>query len=113
MRRRRGEGFSSRRLIAGRLVGPGPRLRQCGVEELEPAARRVSLNDGHDVVLPAQFAPEDQALLTDPQTSGGLLVACAPQAVDAVRAIFTRHGFGAAAVVGRCVAAPQARLVVG
>jgi len=68
---------------------------------------------GHDVVLPSQFAPEDQALLTDPQTSGGLLVACAPQAVDAVHAIFSRHGFGAAAVVGRCVAAPQARLVVG
>jgi selenide,water dikinase len=68
---------------------------------------------GHDVVLPAQFAPEDQALLTDPQTSGGLLVACAPQAVDAVRATFARHGFEAAGVVGRCVAAPQARLVVG
>ena len=59
---------------------------------------------GQDVSLPAQFAPEDQALLTDPQTSGGLLVACAPEAVDAVRAIFARHGFADAAVVGRCVA---------
>jgi selenide,water dikinase len=67
---------------------------------------------GQDVVLPAGFAAEDQALLTDPQTSGGLLVACAPQAVDAVRATFARHGFEAAAVVGRCVAAPKARLVV-
>ena len=67
---------------------------------------------GDDVMLPAGFAPEDQALLTDPQTSGGLLVACAPQAVDAVRATFARHGFEAAAVVGRCVAAPKARLVV-
>ncbi|MFM6932147.1 MAG: selenide, water dikinase SelD, partial [Novosphingobium sp.] len=43
---------------------------------------------------------EDQALLTDPQTSGGLLVACAPEALDAVMACFTRHGFAAAAVVG-------------
>jgi len=60
---------------------------------------------GHDVTLPANFAPEDQALLTDPQTSGGLLVACEPGAVDAVLATFSRHGFGAAAVVGRCVAA--------
>jgi selenide,water dikinase len=59
---------------------------------------------GHDVTLPANFAPEDQALLTDPQTSGGLLVACEPGAVDAVLATFSRHGFGAAAVVGRCVA---------
>jgi selenide,water dikinase len=60
---------------------------------------------GQDVTLPANFAPEDQALLTDPQTSGGLLVACEPGAVDAVLATFSRHGFGAAAVVGRCVAA--------
>ena len=60
---------------------------------------------GHDVTLPANFAPEDQALLTDPQTSGGLLVACEPGAVDAVLATFSRHGFGAAAVVGRCVTA--------
>ncbi|MFO1286461.1 MAG: selenide, water dikinase SelD [Rubrivivax sp.] len=30
------------------------------------------------VSLPAGFAAEDKALLTDPQTSGGLLVACAP-----------------------------------
>ena len=55
-----------------------------------------------EVALPAGFAPEDRALLTDPQTSGGLLVACAPQAVDAVRATFARHGFERAAVVGRC-----------
>jgi selenide,water dikinase len=60
---------------------------------------------GHDVTLPANFAPEDQALLTDPQTSGGLLVACEPGAVDAVLATFSRHGFGSAAAVGRCVAA--------
>jgi len=56
---------------------------------------------GKDVRLPGTFAAEDRALLTDPQTSGGLLVACSPDAVDAVRAVFERHGFGHAAVVGR------------
>lgn len=56
---------------------------------------------GAQVALPADFAKEDQALLTDPQTSGGLLVACAPQSVDEVRAVFARHGFAAAATVGR------------
>jgi len=55
---------------------------------------------GSAVRLPAGFAAEDQALLSDPQTSGGLLVSCAPSAVDAVLAIFQQHGFGAAAVVG-------------
>ncbi|MEN9418795.1 MAG: hypothetical protein RI988_2415 [Pseudomonadota bacterium] len=69
---------------------------------------------GHDVSLPAGFAPEDQALLTDPQTSGGLLVACEPGSVQQVLAIFAQHGFGAAAVVGHCEAAAgaAARLVV-
>jgi selenide,water dikinase len=56
---------------------------------------------GADVELPAGFATEDRALLTDPQTSGGLLVSCEPAAVDAVLATFARHGFGAAAVAGR------------
>ena len=55
---------------------------------------------GADVALPAGFAGEERALLTDPQTSGGLLVACAPGSVDEVLAVFRRHGFGAAAVIG-------------
>jgi selenide,water dikinase len=45
----------------------------------------------------------DQALLSDPQTSGGLLVACAPEAVAEVLAIFQRHGFADAADVGEIV----------
>jgi selenide,water dikinase len=55
---------------------------------------------GDDVRLPADFAAADQALLTDPQTSGGLLVSCAPRALEEVLAIFGRHGFDQAAVVG-------------
>lgn len=42
----------------------------------------------------------DRALLTDPQTSGGLLVACAPDALDEVLAVFRRDGFERAAVIG-------------
>ena len=60
---------------------------------------------GHDVVLPDGFAAEDRALLTDPQTSGGLLVSCTPAAVDAVLATFRRHGFEQAGVVGQVAAA--------
>ena len=56
---------------------------------------------GAEVELPAGFAAEDQALLSDPQTSGGLLVSCAPNELDAVLATFARHGFARAAVVGR------------
>ncbi len=60
---------------------------------------------GAEVLLPEGFAAEDRALLTDPQTSGGLLVACDPNALDAVRAVFAHHGFEHAAVVGRMAAA--------
>ena len=60
---------------------------------------------GHEVRLGANLQPVDQALLSDPQTSGGLLVACAPEAVAEVLAIFERHGFAEAAEVGEIVAA--------
>jgi len=39
-------------------------------------------------------------LLTDPQTSGGLLVTCSPAAVEDVLAAFRTEGFDRAAVIG-------------
>jgi len=47
-----------------------------------------------------RYGEVEQALLTDPQTSGGLLVACAPAALDRVLEIFRAEGFEQAAVVG-------------
>jgi selenide,water dikinase len=41
-----------------------------------------------------------RALLTDPQTSGGLLVSCAPEAVGSVLAAFHAEGHTDAAVIG-------------
>ena len=70
---------------------------------------------GAEVRLPADFATVDQALLSDPQTSGGLLVTCAPEAVQAVLAIFQCHGFAAAAEIGTVMAtgdADAAKLVL-
>jgi selenide,water dikinase len=46
----------------------------------------------------------EQALLTDPQTSGGLLVACAPEAVEQVLGLFRADGFEQAAVIGEIAA---------
>ncbi len=67
---------------------------------------------GASIRLPDGFSDVDKALLSDPQTSGGLLVSCEPSALDEVLAIFGRHGFAHAAVVGGCVAADVASLVV-
>ena len=68
------------------------------------ASGRNWMSYGSEVVLPEGFSDVDRALLTDPQTSGGLLVACAPAALDAVLAIFARHGFGQVSVIGEVVA---------
>jgi selenide,water dikinase len=56
---------------------------------------------GHEVALPEDFSETNRALLSDPQTSGGLMVSCSPQSVDAVMEIFKRHGFDAARQIGR------------
>ncbi|WP_019141747.1 selenide, water dikinase SelD [Noviherbaspirillum massiliense] len=61
---------------------------------------------GHEVVLADGITPVQQALLTDPQTSGGLLVSCAASAVDEVLALFKREGFVHAAVIGEMVNGP-------
>ena len=58
-------------------------------------AESISLDAG----LPAIA----QALLTDPQTSGGLLVSCAPEVVDEVLALFRADGFNEACVIGEMV----------
>lgn len=56
---------------------------------------------GERVRMDAPLTATDRALLTDPQTSGGLLVSCSPESLDAVIAVFRTHGFDAAAAVGQ------------
>jgi selenide,water dikinase len=66
---------------------------------------------GADIDLPEDFPEWRQKLLTDPQTSGGLLVACEPSTVAEVLRIFRQEGFGEAAVVGELSAgAPRVRV---
>ena len=69
---------------------------------------------GNEIELGADCNAIDQALLSDPQTSGGLLVACAPESVDEVLAVFAQHGFAHACEVGEITSAATsgARLIV-
>ena len=67
---------------------------------------------GAEISLPEGFAEVDRALLSDPQTSGGLLVSCSEAALPEVLASFARHGFARAACIGR-VAAGQGLRVKG
>jgi selenide, water dikinase len=67
---------------------------------------------GNEISLASGLPAECKALLSDPQTSGGLLVSCTPETVADVLAVFKRHGFHDAAVVGHIGEAQTARLMV-
>ena len=59
---------------------------------------------GHEVTLDKHISVSQQMLLTDPQTSGGLLVSCDPASAEEVLAIFRQGGFLEAVVIGEMVA---------
>jgi selenide,water dikinase len=62
---------------------------------------------GGEIALATECNAIDQALLSDPQTSGGLLVACAPESVAEVLAVFSQHGFDQACEVGQITASAE------
>ncbi|MBY0420845.1 MAG: selenide, water dikinase SelD [Parvularculaceae bacterium] len=63
------------------------------------------------VDCPADWPEMERDILTDPQTSGGLLVTCAREVSQKVLDVFAAHGHEGAAVIGRIVAgAPRVRL---
>jgi len=64
------------------------------------AATRNWTSYGHEVALPAGMPEWQRKLLCDPQTSGGLLAACAPQSAEAVLQLFRNAGFQQAAIIG-------------
>ena len=68
---------------------------------------------GADVALSEGFPEWARHLLTDPQTSGGLLVACAPERADAILARIRAAGHPAAAIVGRTEAGAACLRVAG
>jgi selenide,water dikinase len=56
---------------------------------------------GHEVALPGDFPEWKRKLLSDPQTSGGLLVSCSKAAVPDVLKEFSQRGFDDARVIGK------------
>jgi selenide,water dikinase len=83
-----------------------------GVEGLAKAGVRTGASArnwtsyGASVRLPKGFADWRRDLLTDPQTSGGLLIAADPARAEAVLALVRARGFVNATVVGRFVEGP-------
>ena len=101
----RGSGLSVRLRFEAVPVLPGAAdLARAGF--VTGASGRNWASYGGGVELFEGCADWQQALLTDPQTSGGLLVACAPETAEAVLGVFRRHGFQRASVIGRLEAGP-------
>ncbi|MGB3867806.1 MAG: selenide, water dikinase SelD [Xanthobacteraceae bacterium] len=68
------------------------------------ASKRNWASYGASVVLPPDMPQWRRDLFTDPQTSGGLLVACAPERADAVLKTVIDAGFASAKIIGRAEA---------
>ncbi|HEX4859543.1 MAG TPA: selenide, water dikinase SelD [Usitatibacteraceae bacterium] len=56
---------------------------------------------GHDISMGKNMGDVERNLITDPQTSGGLLAACDPGDAKEVLEIFRKEGFGEARVIGK------------
>ncbi len=65
------------------------------------AADRNWQSFGHDATLPRDLPDWQKNLLTDPQTSGGLMLSCTPDATEQILDVFRQHGFADASVIGR------------
>jgi selenide,water dikinase len=103
--------------LAAEINADAPNLL-AGVEAFVQAGVRTGASTrnwdsyGADVDLASALPAWRRDLLTDPQTSGGLLIAAAPEAAEAVLALARDRGFDRAAVVGRLAAgAPGLRVV--
>jgi selenide,water dikinase len=77
-------------------------LAQAGM--ITGASGRNWASYGAAVALDAGLDEVARAMLTDPQTSGGLLVACDRQTADAALQVLAAQGFAQAAIVGEIVA---------
>jgi selenide,water dikinase len=99
----RGSGLRARVQFSKLPVLPGAaELAQAGF--ITGASGRNWVSYGTGVSLFEGCSDWQRAILTDPQTSGGLLVACAPDAVAEVMAVFERLGFPHAAIIGELLA---------
>jgi selenide, water dikinase len=101
----RGSGLMAElRMDAIPLLSSARHIAQAGY--VTGASARNWTSYGADVELPADVPEWQRHLLTDPQTSGGLITACTPEAVDTVLRVFREQGFGFARVIGSLHSGP-------
>ncbi len=106
----RGSGLTAEIAAAPPLLDGVEALARAGIRT--GASTRNWASYGEAVDAPADLEDWRRDLLTDPQTSGGLLIAVAPGRAEAVLAQVKAAGFAAAAIVGRLRDGPPRVAVV-
>ena len=84
------------------LLSQAVQLAQAGY--VTGASERNWASYAGDVDVPADYPQWQRHVMTDPQTSGGLLLACAPARAAAMTAAVRDAGYPAARVIGRAEA---------
>jgi selenide,water dikinase len=64
------------------------------------ASERNWRSYGDKIILPPELETWRRALLTDPQTSGGLLIACGARRAESIRAMIEAAGYSRASIIG-------------
>jgi selenide, water dikinase len=77
------------------------------------ASTRNWASFARDVTLPGGMPDWQRTLLCDPQTSGGLLIACAPNESASILDLLNARGFPHAAVIGEFHAGPAQVTLLG
>ena len=100
--------------VTARAVPLLPHARDMAAHGAVPGGTERNLASLADSVSFAAGVDETtRVLLSDAQTSGGLLIAAAPGSAEALVAALEREQAPAAAVIGRVVAGPSGRVAVG
>ena len=86
------------------LLSEAAKLAQQGC--VTGASLRNWASYGHDVKLPASMPDWQRHLLTDPQTSGGLLISCAPGRAEAIVRSIVAAGYASTRVIGHAASGP-------
>ena len=92
------------------LLGEAASLAQQGF--VTGASHRNWASYGDKVTLPADCPEWQRHLLSDPQTSGGLLVACAPERATEIVQTIKEAGYPATSIIGTAAAGAPAIEVI-
>jgi selenide,water dikinase len=93
----------SAEIVADRVPAIAYEVFELIARDCVPGGSRDNLKTANKIVEWGHTAPQQKTLLTDAQTSGGLLLAVAPRQIKKVLALLERHRTPCAALIGEII----------